>query len=222
MGMEIGMNARSVAARLLGAVAVAAGLAAGAPSFAETVAVEGFRSARFDMTEDQVKQAIAADFRIQPRAVLKQVNKVDRTTILSVRVTDLLPETGMAQVNYKLGFKNKKLIQVDVIWSAAIDPKVTPPTLTAILINLRQYLQERGFAPEKTVVNKTTPQPNILLMFRAEDEKGSVVALLGQFKFDPKAEKDKQLKTDEPQAVILSYVLDPKAPDIYKIEKGKF
>ncbi|MBL8663056.1 MAG: hypothetical protein JNM29_09530 [Candidatus Odyssella sp.] len=216
------MNARFAVARLLAGAVIAAGLGAGAPAIAETALVEGFRSARFDMTEDQVKQAIAADFKIQPAAVLKQVNKVDRTTILSVRVPDLLPESGTAQVNYKLGFKNKKLIQVDVIWGPAVDQKVAPAALTAVLINLRQYLQERGFAKEKTVVNATTPQPNILLMFRAEDEKGRVVALLGQFKFDPKAEKDKQLKTDEPQAVILSYVLDPKAPDIYRIEKGKF
>jgi hypothetical protein len=220
--MEKAMKARVVFARLLAGAVVMAGLSAGVPAGAETPQVEGFRSAQFDMTEDQVKQAIATDFRIQPQNILKQVNKVDRTTILSVRVPDLLPESGTAQINYKLGFKNKKLIQVDVIWGPAVDAKVTTPSLTAILINLRQYLQERGFTKEKTVVNATTPQPNILLMFRAEDEKGRVVALLGQFKFDPKAEKDKQLKTDEPQAVILSYVLDPKSPDIFKIEKGKF
>lgn len=197
-------------------------VASAVPVRAESVQVEGFRSAHFDMTEDQVRQAIVADFKVQPQTILKQVNKVDRTTILSVRVPDLLPESGIAQVNYKLGYKNKKLIQVDVIWGAAIDPKVTPASLTAVLINLRQYLQERGFAKEKTVVNATTPQANILLVFRAEDDAGRVVALLGQFNLDPKAEKDKQLKTDEPQAVILSYVLSPKAPDIFKIEKGKF
>ncbi len=216
------MKARAAFNRLLIVAIAGAALTANVAVRAETAQVEGFRSARFDMTEDQVKQAIAADFKIQPQGVLKQVNKVDRTTILSVRVPELLPESGIAQVNYKLGFKNKKLIQVDVIWGPAVDPKVTPAALAAILINLRQYLQERGFAKDKTVVNATTPQPNILLMFRAEDDKGRIVALLGQFKFDPKAEKEKQIKTDEPQAVILSYVLDPKAPDIYKIERGKF
>jgi hypothetical protein len=195
---------------------------AAAPARAEIAQVEGFRSSRFDMTEDQVRQAIAADFKIPAQQILKQVNKVDRTTILSIKVPNLLPDSGLAQVNYKLGFKNKKLIQVDVIWGPAVDAKVTPASLTAILINMRQYLQERGFAKEKVVVNATTPQPNILLMFRGEDDKGRVVALLGQFKFDPKAEKEKQLKTEEPQAVILSYVLSPKAPDIFRIEKGTF
>jgi hypothetical protein len=220
--MEKTMRPIPVVGRVLIAAVAVAAVAAAFPARAETALVEGFRSAHFDMTEDQVKQAIAADFKIQPQKILKQVNKVDRTTIMSVRVADLLPDSGTAQVNYKLGFKNKKLIQVDVIWGPAVDAKVTPAALTAILINLRQYLQERGFAKAKTVVNATTPQPNILLMFRAEDEKGRVVALLGQFKYDPKAEKEKQLKTDEPLAVILSYVLDPKAPDIYKIERGKF
>jgi hypothetical protein len=220
--MEKTMKRRFAIGRLLLGAVAAAGLAASLPARAETALVDGFRSAHFDMTEDQVKQAIAADFKVQPQAILRQVNKVDRTTILSVRVADLLPDSGTAQVNYKLGFKTKKLIQVDVIWGPAIDAKVTPAALTAILINLRQYLQERGFAKEKTVVNASTPQPNLLLMFRAEDERGRVVALLGQFKFDPKAEKEKQLKTDEPQAVVLSYVLDPKSPDIFKIEKGKF
>jgi hypothetical protein len=174
------------------------------------------------MTEDQVRAAIAADFKIAAVQIAKQVNKVDRTTILSIKVPDLLPDSGMAQINYKFGFKHKKLMQVDVIWGAAVDPKVTPASLTAIIINMRQYLQERGFPKDKVVVNATTQQPNILLMFRGEDEKGRVVALLGQFKYDPKAERGKQLKGDEPQAVILSYVLNPKAPDIFRIEKGKF
>jgi hypothetical protein len=214
---------RSTAQRLGLKSGIAAGLLLiAAPALAQSAQVEGFRSARFDMTEEQVRHAIAADFKTPAAQILKQVNKVDRTTILSIKVNELLPESGIAQVNYKLGFKTKKLIQVDVIWTAAIDAKVTPAALSAVLINMRQYLQERGFEKEKTVLNATTPQPNILLVFRGEDEKGRMVALLGQFKLDPKAEKDKQLKTDEPQAVILSYVLNAKNPDIYKIEKGKF
>lgn len=211
--------ARRSRAGMLAGLALAC---AAIPAGAENAQVDGFRSARFDTTEEQVRQAIAADFKIQTQQILKQVNKVDRTTILSIKVPELLPESGIAQVNYKLGFKTKKLIQVDVIWGPAIDARVTPAALTAVLINMRQYLQERGFAKEKVVVNATTPQPNILLMFRGEDDKGRVVALLGQFKFDPKAEKQKQLKTDEPQAVILSYVLSAKNPDIFRIEKGKF
>jgi hypothetical protein len=193
-----------------------------APASAQSAQVEGFRSARFEMTEAQVQQAIESDFKIGAPQIQKQVNKVDRTTILSIKVPELLPESGVAQINYKLGFKTKKLIQIDVIWGAAVDPKVTPAALTSVIINMRQYLQERGFVKEKVVLNATTPQPNILLVFRAEDEKGRILALLGQFKYDPKAEPDKRLKADEPQAVILSYVLDPKNPDIFRIEKGKF
>jgi hypothetical protein len=82
-------------------------------------------------------------------------------------------------------------MQVGVIWDAAIDPKTTAPALSAVLINLRQYLHERGFDKEKVVVNATTAQPNIVLLFRAEDANGGVMALLGQFKLDLEAEKGK-------------------------------
>jgi len=191
-------------------------------SLAETATVDGFRSARFEMTEDQVRASIAADFKLPPAQIQKQLNKVDRTTILSVKVADLLPESGIAQINYKLGYASKKLIQVDVIWGTGVDPKVTQQSLGIVIVNLRQYLQERGFDKEKVVMNAATPQANIALLFRAQDEKGRVVALLGQFKIDPKAEKGKQLLIDQPEAVIMSYVLDPKNPDVFKIEKGKF
>ncbi|MGH7004174.1 MAG: hypothetical protein ACREIP_09525 [Alphaproteobacteria bacterium] len=209
--------------RRLGAgLAFLALIAAPAAAQAESPEVEGFRSARFDMTEEQLRAAIAADFKISPVQILKQVHKADRTTILSIKVPDLLPESGIAQVNYKLGYKSKRLIQVDVIFGTAVDSKVTPQGLSVVLVNLRQYLQERGFDKEKVVVNAATPQPNIALVFRAQDEKGRVVALLGQFKVDPKAEKGKQLLLDQPEAVIVSYVLDAKSPDVFKIEKGKF
>ena len=216
MNWAISLRRLALAALCLSAIAAAP------PSRAQTAEVDGFRSAKFDMTEDQVRQAIAADFKVSPLQIVKQVNKVDRTTILTVKVADLLPDSGSSQVQYKFGFKNKKLMQVDVIWGTAIDPKTTAQGLSAVLINLRQYLQERGFEKDKVVVNATTAQPNIVLLFRAEDAKGRVVALLGQFKLDLKAEKGKQLKSDEPEAVILSYVLDAKNPDIFKIEKGKF
>ena len=189
---------------------------------AEPAVVEGFRSARFDMTEEQLRAAIAADFKISPVQIVKQVHKADRTTILSIKVPDLLPESGVAQINYKLGYKSKRLIQIDVIFGAAVDAKATQQALTAVIVNLRQYLQEREFDKDKVVVNATTGQANIVLLFRGQDAKDRVVALLGQFKLDPKAEKGKQLLLDQPEAVIVSYVLDTKNPDIFKIEKGKF
>lgn len=208
---------RAAAGLVLMAAAASAGVAQQA-----TATVDGFRSARFEMTEEQVRQSIASDFKLQPAQITKQLNKVDRTTILSVRVPDLLPESGIAQINYKLGYTSKKLIQVDVIWGTAIDPKSTPQGLGIVIVNLRNYLQERGYDKEKTVVNQATPQANIALLFRAQDEKGRVVAMLGQFKLDPKAEKGKQMLLDQPEAVIMSYVLDPRSPDVFKIEKGKF
>jgi len=189
---------------------------------AEKAKVDGFRSAKFQMTEDQVRQAINADFKITAGKIEKQVDNATKASILRITVPDLLPDRGTAQVTYTFGFKSNKLIQVDVVWSPAIDNTITATQMLATQANLRQYLGDRGFAKNKTVVNAATDRPNVVVFFRGEDDLGRVVALVGRFKMDPKLEAGKQVLGDQPEAVVLTYVLNPKAPDIYKIEPGKF
>lgn len=209
-----------------GTAALASPFAAPLPAMAQAAPpapqITGFRSARFDMTEAQVRKAIDDDFKLKGAQVAKQYNKLERTNLLGIKVPDLIPDTGLAQVNYKLGYKSKKLTQVDLIWGPPIDPKVTPQAMNSVIVNLRQYWQDRGFPKDKMIVNAATQQPNIVLLFRGEDARGRVVALIGQFKVDGAAEAGKRLLSDQPEAVILSYILDSKAPDVYRIEPGKF
>lgn len=193
-----------------------------AQAAAEKAKVDGFRSAKFQMTEDQVRQAINADFKITAGKIEKHSDRATKTQVLRILVPDLLPERGAAQVSYSFGFKSNKLIQVDVVWSPMFDKTITNEQLLAVQANLRQYLGERGFAKNKTVVNAATERPNVVVFFRGEDDQGRVVALVGRFKVDPKAEPGKQVLGDQPEAIILTYVSNPKAPDIYRIEPGKF
>ena len=189
---------------------------------AEAAKVDGFRSAKFQMTEDQVRQAINADFKITAAKIEKQIDNATKAAVLKISVPELLPERGTAQVTYTFGYKSGKLIQVDIVWSQAIDSAMTHEQMLAAQANLRQYLSERGFAKNKTVVNAATDRPNVVVFFRGEDDLGRVVALVGRFKMDPKLEAGKQVLGDQPEAIILTYVLNPKAPDIYRIEPGKF
>jgi len=192
------------------------------PAAAEAAKVDGFRSAKFQMSEEQVRQAINADFKIAGAKIERIADTPTRAPILRINVPDLLPERGTAQVSYTFGFKSGKLIQVDVIWSPAFDAAITTEQMTATLANLSQYLGERGFAKNKTIVNAATDRPNVVVFFRGEDDQGRAVALAGRFKIDPKAEVGKQVLGDQPEAVILTYAHNPKAPDVYRIEPGKF
>jgi hypothetical protein len=67
--------------------------APGGPSIATpgTAVVDGFRSAKFGMSDTQVKAAITKDFGIKADAISEQPNPAERTTVLAVKVPDLLP-----------------------------------------------------------------------------------------------------------------------------------
>src|SRR5207237_5145418 len=60
--------------------------------------VEGFRAAKFGMDEAAVKRAIAGDFSVKESSISKEVNPVDRTTVLSVTAKDVLPEIAVARL----------------------------------------------------------------------------------------------------------------------------
>jgi len=199
----------------------AVGLSA-APSWSQSTEVDGFRSAKFQMTEEQVRQAITTDFKAAAAKIDKRTDTVTRTLVLRIHVPELIADRGTPQINYTFGYKSLRLIQVDVLWNKTVDPKITTEMMRAVIGNLSQTLRDRGFPREKTVVNAATNSPNLVVLFRAEDEKGRVVALIGRFKVDPKAEEGKRVKYDEPEAVILSYILNAKSPDVFRLEPGKF
>src|SRR5579863_130277 len=91
-----------------------------APASAETAkpaaaaAIDGFRDAHFGMTEVELRRAIQADF--PKAAVAAAINPTEKTTTLSLTAGGLLPDTGPARISYILGYRSKRLIQVNIVW----------------------------------------------------------------------------------------------------------
>src|SRR5579883_2367297 len=102
------------------ALAMIVAAAAPAPNAADVkpYEVEGFRSAKFGMDEAQVKRAIATDFGVKESTITREVNPVDRTTVLSITAKDVLPDIAIARIHYILGYNQKKLFQVVLTWGA--------------------------------------------------------------------------------------------------------
>src|SRR5712671_539402 len=88
------------------------------PPASPPVTIDGFRQARFGMSEEQVRQAIRKDFPAAAAKLTSAVHPSEKTTILSLTATDLLPHTGKARISYILGYHSKKLIQVNILWSS--------------------------------------------------------------------------------------------------------
>jgi hypothetical protein len=179
--------------------------------------VEGFRSARFGMTEGEVKNAIASDFGIKGNAVHEQPNVGERTKALLIRVPELLAGGGAAEVSYIFGYHTKKLIQVSVSWSKATDEKMTPEQLFSNSSVLSAYFMGEGFKPETVATNM--PISGGLLMFRGSDAKGHTAMLIMQGTFSQGDHKQRVLT---PASLLLFYIEDAKAPDVYRLPRGSF
>ncbi|HZP74738.1 MAG TPA: hypothetical protein VFB45_01215 [Pseudolabrys sp.] len=192
---------------------------AGAPSLASTTAaqVEGFRSARFGMNEADVKTAIMKDFNVKADAIHEQANPGERTKALLVRVPDLLPGGGTAEVSYVFGYQSKKLIQVSASWSKASDEKMTPEQLFSNSSILRAHFMGEGFKPDTVATNM--PVNGGVLMFRGSDAKDRSAILILQGTFTEGENKQRILT---PTGLLLFYVADAKTPDIYKLPPGSF
>lgn len=182
-----------------------------------SASVDGFRSAKFGMGEAEVKGIIAKEFGLKGDAIREQPNAGERTKALLIKVPGLLPGGGTAEVSYIFGYQTKKLIQVSVSWSKATDEKMTPEQLFSNSSVLRSHFLSEGFKPESIATNM--PLNNGLLMFRGSDAKDRTTMMILQGTFS-QGEKDQRILT--PTALMLFYIADAKAPDIYRLPPGSF
>jgi len=179
--------------------------------------VEGFRSAKFGMNEAEVKAAITKDFGLKGDAIREQPNPGERTKVLVVKVPDLLPGGGTAEASYVIGYQSKKLIQVSLSWSKAIDDKMTPEQLFSNSSVLRSHFVAEGFRPDTVATNM--PINGGILMFRGSDAKDRTAMLILQGTLALGHDNQRVLT---PTALLLFYIADAKTPDVYRLPPGSF
>ena len=208
------------------------------------VDVKGFRSALFGDDEAKVRAAIEKDFGVKGDQIRTAENETEKTKILAIRVRDVVPDSGVAEILYVLGYKSKALIQVNIIWNTRFARDMTPKQLGATASVLGHYFAEQGFVPKTVGVNQRLPN-GALRVFKGRDKQGHLVTLVyqqGEVNVKPAATDDKATgdkaatdkkadKTDAKPAapeklriaaLRLNYVADPENPDVFKIDKGKF
>lgn len=177
--------------------------------------VEGFRSARFGMKEKEVFKAIYKDFRISKKNVERQVHPLEKTVNLGITVQNLLPESGPGRVYYVLGYKSKRLIQVNVVWGKPVMAKPDATAVVSLANQLRKYFSKQHFMPEGLLMNAPLGK-DAVIVFRGSDKLGRMVLLLLD---NPK----KAAGQANPDIVLkLSYMQNPGKPDVFQIKKGDF
>ena len=183
-------------------------------------AIEGFRQARFGMNEEQVKQAIRKDFPAVAGKITTAMHPAEKTTVLSVTVADLLPHSGNARISYILGYRSKKLSQINIVWTSN-SSTAEDETIVATANALRDYFNSQNFKPDSVVANQQLAQ-NAILVFRASDEQKRTVLLVLSGVAAAARGEDKKAAKPPPLTLELSYIEDPAHPDVFRIGKGQF
>lgn len=215
-GLLVGLD--PVASQAAKKEALPAAPAGASKVMSNTVAqVEGFRSARFGMNEAETRAAIMKDFNVKAEAIHEQPNPGERTRALLVKVPDLLPGGGTAEVSYVFGYQSKKLIQISASWSKKTDEKITPEQLFSNSSVLRAHFVSEGFKQDTIATN--VPVNGGILMFRGSDAKDRTTILILQ---GTMAQGENNQRVLTPTGLLLFYVADAKAPDIYRLPSGLF
>ena len=180
------------------------------------VKINGFRSAQFGMTRKEILKSIYKDFKISKSKIQRRLHPSEKTVSYSVQVKDLLPNSGLAKLFYVFGFKTKRLIQVNILWSRTVDEQLHPQKFVDTANLLRAHFLSQGFQKEGLAVN-TKMSDGSVLVFRGLDASGKMVVLL---LVNP------PVKEGQPPNrninLRLSYIMNPDSPDIYKIKKDDF
>jgi hypothetical protein len=212
---------RGIFCRLAALLVLLAGMSAGnaappAPTAGPTAVIDGFRTARFGMNEAQLRAAIRKDFPRAAGRLVIAVQPTEKTTVLSL-TADLLPDTGPARISYILGYRSKRLIEVNIVWTSDGRSAASDQAVVATANALRDYFASENFPPDSVVRNRKLAD-DAILVFRARDDQGRMVVLL----LSGVAASARHGRQAPPLTLELSYIEDSAHPDVFRIPRGRF
>ena len=182
--------------------------------------IEGFRSAKFGMKENDVLKAIKKDFKIAKDKVINiDGPRLEKTKVLKIHVPELVAGGGAADIGYIFGYKSKRLTQVNIGWGRGVTKKVDGKGVVNVANLLRTHLNKKeykkeGFIEAKRMNNATT------IVLSGRDKKNRMVLLVLNA---PRPGKGKEAKNALDNITLaLSYLLNPDKPDVYTIRDDDF
>ena len=138
--------------------------------------IDGYRSARFGMSESGVLEAIEADFSFARDAVIRNTHEMEKTVVLTIFVDNLVDGTGRTEVAYILGFRSRTLIQVNLLWRLAPGTAAHSRQLQWAADAIINRLALRG-VPRVDIPPDTLMEDGAELLFRGHDNRGSSVLI---------------------------------------------
>lgn len=147
------------------------------PTMAEATPglITGFRSARFGMSEAEVRAAIAKDFKVEGPAIQTLFVAEQHTKVLTLALPQLNPGPCPAVLSYILDARTGALVHVNVSW--AFSGEANAYQRAAIQFageRLAAYFHEAPSAPEAVLPTGAIGTQRVLF-YAARDKKGRTV-----------------------------------------------
>ena len=178
--------------------------------------IDGFRSAKFGMKMEAVKQAIHKDFGIFDSKIDTLSHPTEQTQSLGITIYQLLPKSGKSRVVYVFGYKSKRLMQVNILMGHPVDTNIIPQKVVDSGNLLGNHFFKKRYQEDGLVAHARLNDGSVLI-FRGKDQKGRM-ALLRLSNPQPNAKKDADLKI----SLTLSYIEKPEQPDAFKLKESDF
>ena len=159
----------------LGPGAAHAQTAPAAPAGQALHEITGFRSARFGMNEDQVRAAVAHDFKDYAPLLQPARHPDARYSLLVLPLPSLEPGPGAAGVTYIFAAAEHKLVQVNVLWSTSDKPSDAERTrMSAAGVQLADYFRALRWRPDAATMGVPLG-PNGVVLFSGIDAHKAMV-----------------------------------------------
>ena len=178
--------------------------------------IDGFRSAKFGMKMEAVKQAIHKDFGIFDSKIDTLSHPTEQTQSLGITIYQLLPKSGKSRVVYVFGYKSKRLMQVNILMGHPVDTNITSQQVVDLGNILGNHFFKKRYQEDGLVAHARLNDGSVLI-FRGKDQKGRM-ALLRLSDPQPNNKNNESLEI----SLNLSYLEKPGQPDIYKVKEGDF
>ena len=178
--------------------------------------IDGFRSAKFGMRIDEVKQAILRDFGISDSKIDAISHPTEQTQSLGISIDKLLPQSGKSRAVYVFGYKSKRLMQVNILMGHPVDTNITPQQVVNSGNLLGNHFFKKRYQEDGLVAHARLNDGSVLI-FRGKDQKGRM-ALLRLSNPQPKEGNKEDLKI----TLTLSYIEKPEQPDAFQLKEDDF
>ena len=178
--------------------------------------IDGFRSAKFGMRIDEVKQAILRDFGISDSKIDAISHPTEQTQSLGISIDKLLPQSGKSRAVYVFGYKSKRLMQVNILMGHPVDTNITPQQVVDSGNMLGNHFFKKRYQEDGLVAHARLNDGSVLI-FRGKDQKGRM-ALLRLSNPQPNEGNKEDLKI----TLTLSYIEKPEQPDAFQLKESDF